>query len=139
MKMREPFRLPLSRQALVLLEELHAITGTGKYLFPEPKRKNRPLEVYRLNTALRELGFGADVMQAHGFRSTASTILNEHSDFSPDSIELALAHQPRGVRAIYNRSKRWGERCELAQWYADHLDGLRGRGEIVALPKTRRQ
>ena len=136
MKMRDPFRVPLSRQALAVLSELRAITGTGKYLFPEPRQNNRPLETYRLNIALRELGFAADEMQAHGFRSTFSTIANEHSDFSGDAIELALAHQPKGVRAIYNRSKRWTERCELMQWYADYLDGLRKRGEVVALPKA---
>jgi integrase len=138
MKMREPFRLPLSRQALAVLDELRTITGGGRLLFPS-QHKNRPLFTYRLNIALREIGFAADEMQAHGFRSTFSTIANEHSDFSGDAIELALAHQPKGVRAIYNRSKRWTERCALVQWYADYLDGLRQRGEVVALPKKIRR
>jgi integrase len=133
MKMREPFRVPLSRQALAVLKELRKITGGGKYLFPSFRTGKRPIYTYQLNNALRDLGYAADEMQAHGFRSTASTILNEHSVFSPDVIELSLAHVPGG-RAVYNRSKYWSERCELMQWYADHLDELRNRGEIVALP-----
>jgi integrase len=133
MKMREPFRLPLSRQALILLAELHKITGGGKYLFPSFRTGKKPMFGNLLNVALRDLGYASDVMQAHGFRSTASTILNESSDFSPDVIELALAHVPTGVRSIYNRSKYWPERVALAQWYADHLDELRSRGEVVAI------
>jgi len=136
MKMRGPFRVPLSRQALAVLKELRAIIGGGKYLFPSLRKGNRPIFTYLLNVALRDIGYAADEAQAHGFRSTASTLLNEHSEFSPDVIELSLAHQPGGVRAIYNRSKYWKERCELMQWYADHLDELRGRGEVVALPKA---
>jgi integrase len=136
MKMREPFRVPLSRQALAVLKELHAVTGGGKYLFPALRAGSpRPLYTYNLNNVgLRGMGFAADRMRAHGFRSTASTLLNEYSEFSPDVIELSLAHVPRGVRAIYNRSKYWNARCDLVQWYADHLDELRRRGEIVALP-----
>jgi integrase len=138
MKMREAFRVPLSRQALAVLKELRAITGGSKFLFPSLRKgNNRPLFTYILNVALREIGFAADEMQPHGFRSTASTILNEHSEFSPDAIELSLAHVPGGVRAVYNRAKYWGERCELTQWYADHLDELRGRGKIVSLPKQK--
>jgi integrase len=74
----------------------------------------------------------------HGFRSTASTVLNESGKFSPDVIELALAHQKKGVRGIYNRAQYWDERVELAQWYSDHLDGLRQRGEVVALPAKKK-
>jgi integrase len=134
MKMRTPFRLPLSRQALAVLAEARKITGDGKYLFPSRKRKS-PIYTHQLNGALRKLGFTRDDMQAHGFRSTASTILNESSEFSPDVIELSLAHVPTGVRAIYNRAQYWPERVTLAQWYADHLDELRGRGTVVVLAK----
>jgi integrase len=127
MKMREPFRVPLSRQALALLAELRKVTGGGRYLFPSFRTGKRPMFTTLLNVALRDIGYAADEMQAHGFRSTASTILNESSEFSPDAIELSLAHVPTGVRAIYNRSQYWPERVALAQWYADHLDELRGR------------
>jgi integrase len=134
MKMRDAFRVPLSRQALAVLKELHAITGNSRYLLPL-RKGGKPLFTYRLNVALRELGYASTEAQAHGFRSTASTLLNEHSEFSPDVIELSLAHTPSGVRAIYNRSKYWTERCALMQWYADYLDDLRGRGKVVALPR----
>jgi integrase len=136
MKMRKLFRLPLSRQALAALRELHTITGHSKFLFPS-RTRGRTLFPNRLNVALRKMGFSADEVSAHGFRSTASTILNEHSKFSPDVIELALAHKPAGVRALYNRSKYWKERCKLAQWYADYLDNLRSRGKVVKLPRRK--
>jgi integrase len=128
MKMREPFRVPLSRQALALLAELRKTTGGSKYLFPSFRTGKRAIYTYQLNIALRDLGYASDEMQAHGFRSTASTILNGSSEFSPDVIELSLAHVPTGVRAIYNRSSYWPERVALAQWYADRLDDLRYKG-----------
>jgi integrase len=138
MKMRQPFRIPLSRQALVVLKELRAITGHSKYLFPS-RTHGRHIWANRLNVIMREIGYSADEISAHGFRSTASTILNEESEFSADAIELCLAHKPPGVRAIYNRSERWAERVELMQWYSNRLDALRGRGEIVALPKGKKR
>ena len=137
MKMRKAFRLPLSRQALAALAELRKLTGSSKFLFPSFRTGKRAMFTNQLNVALRDIGYEADQMQAHGFRSTASTTLNEQSEFSPDVIELSLAHVPTGVRAIYNRSLYWPERCELVQWYADHLDELRDRGSVVALPKSR--
>jgi integrase len=137
MKKREPFRAPLSRQAIAVLAELRKISGTSKYLFPSFRTGKRPMFTNLLNVALRDIGYAADEMQAHGFRSAASTILNEHSEFSPDVIELSLAHRLVGVRAIYNRSEYWTKRCELMQWYADHLDKLRERGRVIALPDSR--
>ena len=134
MKMREPFRVPLSRQALAILGELRKTTGNSRFLFPSFRTGKRPIFTTLLNVALRDIGYAADQMQAHGFRSTASTLLNEHSEFSPDIIELALAHRLGGVRAIYNRSEYWAKRCELVQWYADFLEELRERGQVVALP-----
>jgi integrase len=132
MKMREAFRIPLSRQALVVLNELHAITGNSKYLLPSRKR-GRHIYANKLNIALRRIGYTADDVSAHGFRSTASTILNESGKFQPDVVEICLAHKVAGVRGLYNRAVYWVPRCELMQWYADHLDQLRQRGEIVAL------
>ena len=133
MKMREFFRVPLSKQALTVLQELRKHTGNSRFLFPS-RMRGKTISPNKLNVALRRLGYSADEVSAHGFRSTASTLLNEFSRFSPDVIELALAHKPGGVRALYNRSKYWKERCKLAQWYADYLDGLRGRGKVVKLP-----
>jgi integrase len=135
MKMRLPHRVPLSRQAMAVLDELRAITGKRKHLFASSVKPSQPFSTNLLNVTMREIGFEHARHVPHGFRSTASTILNESSEFSPDVIELSLAHVPTGVRAIYNRSKYWPERCELMQWYADHLDELRGRGKVVGLPR----
>jgi integrase len=134
MKMKKPHRVPLSRQALAVLEELRKISGDSNFLFPSRKR-GRHIFANRLNVALREIGYDTEQVSAHGFRSTASTALNEISAFSPDAIELSLAHVSGDVRSFYNRAQRWIERRELMQWYADHLDELRKRGEVVKLPK----
>jgi integrase len=136
MKMKKPHRVPLSKQALAVLAELRKISGDSKFLFPSRKR-GRHIFANRLNVALREIGYDAEQVSAHGFRSTASTILNEHSEFSPDAIELSLAHVSGDVRSVYNRAQRWIERRELAQWYANYLDGLRQRGEVVKMPKKK--
>jgi integrase len=137
MKMRSAHRVPLSKQALAILKQLRATAGPSKFLFPADSRGDRPMGGYRLNTPLRMLGYAPDEITAHGFRSTASSILNESGRFSIDAIELSLAHAPRGVRGIYNRSQYWSERVLLMSWYADHLDELRRRGEIVALPPVK--
>ena len=132
--MRTAFRMPLAKQTRAVLVELRKITGDSKFLFPS-RTRGRSVYPNRLNIALRKLGYDADQVSAHGFRSTASTILHEAGKFSIDAIEASLAHRPRGVRAIYNRSTYWTERCELVQWYADHLDSLRDRGKVVAMPR----
>jgi integrase len=134
MKMRKAFHVPLSRQTLAILAELRAVTGTNRFIFPSRKR-GRPIHANKLTEALRTLGYEGDEVSAHGFRSTASTILNEETEFSADAIELCLAHKLSGVRGIYNRSLRWGERVEIMQWWADRLDELRGRGAVVKLTK----
>jgi integrase len=134
MKMRDPFKVPLSKQAVAIIEEVRKVSGDTKYLFPSTTRKST-IATCQLGRALRRMGYAEDEMTAHGFRSTASTLLNEHSDFSPDVIEMSLAHVPPGVRGLYNRAKYWIERVELSQWYADYLDELRDRG-VPAIHKT---
>ena len=136
MKMREDFRIPLSKQARAVLEEARANSNGSRFVFPSRKR-GQPLSPRILNRALREMGYTAAEVSAHGFRSTASTLLNESGKFSVDAIELSLAHKPPGIRGIYNRSKLWPERVALTQWYANHLDELRRRGEVVKLAKKR--
>jgi integrase len=133
MKMRLPHRVPLSRQALAVLDELREITGKRKYLFASPTKPSRPIGTQRLNHVLNEIGFDHDRHVGHGFRSTFSTIANESGKWTPDVIELCLAHIPTGVRAIYNRSAYWPERVALMQWYSDHLDELRSRGRVVEM------
>ena len=131
-KMRKDQRIPLSRQAMAILRELHAITGPAGYLFPSVRTRARPMSENTLNAGLRRLGYASDEMTAHGFRAMASTLLNESGKWHPDAIERALAHGDADkVRAAYHRGAHWTERVEMAQWWSDHLDTLRKGAEIV--------
>ena len=133
MKMRELHLVPLATQAVALLTDLHTLTGKGHYVFPSIRSKDRPISDNTINAALRRLGFSSDEMVAHGFRSTASTCLNELG-WHPDLIELQLAHAERNEsRGAYNRAQRLGERRNLMQAWADYLDGLR-TGNAAAVP-----
>jgi len=136
MKMREQHIVPLSRQAVELLRELHFQTGSGRYVFPSMLTSNRPISNNTLNAALRRLGFTGDEMVSHGFRSMASTCLNEQG-WHPDLIELQLAHAERNeVRSAYNRAQRLAERCKMMQAWADYLDKLRTNSNVVPLRRT---
>jgi integrase len=133
MKMRELHVVPLSSQAIALLKDLHVLTGSGPLVFPSIRSKDRPISDNTLNAALRRLGFGADEMVAHGFRSMASTCLNEQG-WHPDLIELQLAHAERNEsRGAYNRAQRLPERRRMMQAWADYLDGLRAADSQAAL------
>lgn len=136
MKMKREHVIPLSKQAVAILREAQGITGRGRLVFPGLATPNRPLSENTLNKALRRLGYGSDQMTSHGFRSTASTLLNESGKWSPDAIERALAHgETDGVRAAYHRGAHWAERVKMAQWWSDHLDRLRAGGEVVTLAR----
>jgi integrase len=126
MKMRRDHRLPLSEQAVAILREIHRLTGRGKFVFPSIRSKDRPMSNNTMNAALRRMGFGKNEMTAHGFRSVASTFLNESGKWSVDAIERALAHgEKNSVRAAYDRGDRWNERVLMMQWWADHLEELK--------------
>lgn len=125
MKMGARHIVPLSRQAVALLEDLQANTGHGKFLFPSLRTAERCISENTLNAALRRLGYDKSEQTAHGFRTIASTLLNE-TGWHPDLIELQLAHKPRDkVRAAYNRAERLAERRKMMQSWADYLDGLK--------------
>ena len=125
MKMGEQHIVPLSRQAVAIVRELHALTGSGCYVFPSLLSAERPMSDNTINAALRRLGYGSDEQTGHGFRSMASTLLNEQG-FPPDVIELQLAHSERNkVRAAYNRAQRIPDRRRMMQAWADYLDLLR--------------
>ena len=133
MKMREPHLVPLSSQAIAILKELQKHTSERRLLFPSLRSKDRPMSDNTLNAALRRLGYSGDEHTAHGFRSTASTRLNELG-FPPDVIELQLAHAERNkVRAAYNRAERLDERRKMMQAWADYLDGLKDGAKIIAI------
>ena len=125
MKMREAHLVPLSKQAAALFRELRDYTGDGELVFPSVRSNERPISNNTLNAALRRLGFSGDQIVSHGFRSMASTSLNEQG-WHPDLIELQLAHADRNeVRAAYNRAQRIVERRKMLQSWADYLEGLR--------------
>lgn len=133
MKMGETHVVPLSRQAIAVIEQLQSLTGGGRYLFPSVRTASRPMSDNTINAALRRLGYTSDEMTGHGFRTTASTLLNEQG-WSPDAIERQLAHAPRNkVRAAYNRSELLGERRRMMQAWADYLDGLKAGADIVPI------
>ena len=126
MKMKREHVVPLSSQSVEILTEAKSVTGRGKFVFPAMTTKLRPMSENTLNAALRRMGYSADEMTSHGFRSTASTLLNESGLWSPDAIERALAHgEANGLRAAYHRGAYWDERVRMAQWWSDYLDGLR--------------
>lgn len=121
MKMRMDHLVPLSRQALDILEELRQLTGSGKYLFPSIRTIERPISDMTLIAGLRRMGFEKDEMSAHGFRAMASTLLNEQG-YSADVIEKQLAHSPiNKIRGIYNRAEYLPERRKMMQAWADYL------------------
>jgi integrase len=116
---------PLSNQSIDILRELQQVTGDKQHVFPGQRNSNGPMSNNTVRKALRILGFDNDTQTPHGFRSIASTILNEHG-FNFDAIEAQLAHSPRdNVRKSYNRARYLQERIEMMQWYSDHLDKLR--------------
>jgi len=126
MKMRREHRVPLPRQAVAVLRKLHGLTGCGELVFPSVRSTLRPISENTLNAALRRMGYAQDEVTAHGFRSTFSTIANESGKWNADAIERALAHiDNNDVRRAYHRAEYWDERVDMAQWWADLLDGLR--------------
>jgi len=122
MKMRKPHDVPLSKQALAILREVWPLTIDDNLVFPSIRSIRRPLSENAFNSVLRRLGYGSEEHCAHGFRSSASTILNERG-YDDDVIEVALAHEePNKVRRAYNRAAYWPERIKLMQDWADLLD-----------------
>ena len=126
MKMKELHIVPLSRQTIAVLRELEKHSGNRQYIFPN---EHRPVTFMSENTmlyALYRMGYHSRAT-GHGFRSTASTILNEHG-FRADVIERQLAHSERNnVRAAYNHAQYLPERRQMMQWWADHLDEVAAR------------
>ena len=126
MKMRQPHAVPLSKQALEVLETVWWLSEKdGDLVFPSIRSKHRPLSENAFNATLRRIGFSKDEVTAHGMRVTASSILNSRG-FDPDVIEAILAHQDsNSIRRAYNRATYWDQRTVLMQEWADLLDELR--------------
>lgn len=126
MKANRPHLVPLSNQTIALLQKLEEFTGTGEFLFPSMRSPGKPISDGIINMALRSMGYDNKVMVAHGFRSMASTRLNESGLWSSDAIERQLAHAPdNSPRSAYNYAQYIPERVKMMQWWADYLDKLK--------------
>ncbi len=137
MKMREQHLVPLSKQAVAILRDLQPLTGPDGYVFPSVRNSVRPMSENTLNVALRRLGYDKSTMTAHGFRSMASTILNEQQ-WHKDAIERQLAHGDRDkVRGSYNFAEHLPERRRMMQAWADYLDGLRAGARVLPIRVAR--
>ncbi len=125
MKMKQMHIIPLAAQAIKVLVELHEFSGSGKYLFPSIRTETRPISDATLLNALRRMGYAKDEMCTHGFRSVASTLLNELG-YNRDWIERQLAHGERNdVRAAYNYAEYLPERRRMMTEWAEYLDELK--------------
>jgi integrase len=124
MKMQATHIVPLSTQAISILRELETLTGNNQYVFPSIRTLRRPMSDNTVLGALRRLGYSKEEMTGHGFRSMASTLLNEQG-WNRDAIERQLAHAERNnIRAAYNYAEYLPERRKMMQHWADYLDAL---------------
>lgn len=137
-KMRREHRVPMPKQAIAILRGLHAITGNGALLFPSVRSAHRAMSDNTLNAAMRRMGYAKDEVTAHGFRATASTLLNESGKWAPDVIERQLAHvEQNEIRRAYARADYWNERVRMMAWWADFLDQAKAEGNVVPLRADR--
>lgn len=126
--------VPLATQAVAILRELHALTGSGRYVFPGARTNGRPMSDNAILAALRRTGIGKDEMSGHGFRAMARTILDEVLGVRPDLIEHQLAHAVRDPNGrAYNRTAHLPERRKMMQKWADYLDKLKAGAEVIPL------
>ncbi|MEN8501236.1 MULTISPECIES: tyrosine-type recombinase/integrase [Paraburkholderia] len=129
MKMRSVHIVPLSHQALALIERIRALSGTRRWIFPSPRNPEQPISENTVLFALYRMGYRGR-MTGHGFRGLASTILNENG-FQADWIERQLAHnEQNGIRAAYNHAQYLPERRRMMQWWANHIDQQSGANVI---------
>ncbi|WP_031482019.1 tyrosine-type recombinase/integrase [Maridesulfovibrio frigidus] len=125
--------VPLSHQAVDIFKEVYQLTGPSGYIFPSIRTTTRPMSENTINVSLRRIGYDKTEMTGHGFRSMASTLLNEHG-WNKDAIERQLAHTPKDkVRASYNYAEHLLERRKMMQAWANYLDSLKFGGKVVPL------
>ncbi|MCG2586551.1 integrase arm-type DNA-binding domain-containing protein [Massilia sp. TS11] len=136
MKMRQTHVVPLATQVLDIIRTQQNITGHGRYVMPSIKSTERPMSENTVNFALRELGFGDQVV-GHGFRATARTIMDEVLGERVDLIEHQLSHTVKDANGrAYNRTSHLPARREMMQRWADYLDKLRGGAEVVHIRRA---
>ena len=127
MKMRREHKKPLSKLAVEILTELKPFTGDAPLAFPSLIARAKPLSENTLNQSLRRMGFDKTEATSHGFRSSASSLLNESNLWNPDAIEAELAHKVRDqIRGAYMRTPFWDERVRMAEWWSEQVQGMAG-------------
>lgn len=143
MKTGKALVVPLSRQSLVILKNIYSLTGNGKYVFVSSHGKGKPISENTTTNALKRIinpstgeAFGTGYMTSHGFRHTASTLLNELG-FDPDIIELQLAHISKDrIRATYNKAEWMDKRVTMMQAWADYLDNLKTSRNVISIKRA---
>ncbi len=131
MKMKSPHIVPLSKQAVSVLNKIQPLTGQGRYVFPSERTRARPMSENTVNAALRRMGYTKEEVTGHGFRSMASTLLHEQG-WRSEVIERQLAHQERNkVKAAYNHAEHLAERKKMMQTWTDYLDALKAGAKII--------
>ena len=126
MKIKEPLIIPLSTQALAILNEIKPLTSNGRYVFPSARGNSRPMSDNAIRTALRTLGYDNETMTTHGFRAMARTLLDEVLSYRIDIIEQQLGHAVKDANGrAYNRTKHLNERTQMMQKWSDYLWELR--------------
>jgi integrase len=121
--MRREHRVPLPKRAVEILRQLKPIYGSGVLAFPSVRSVQRAISENTMNAALRRMGYSTDEMSPHGFRATASTLLNESGLWHADAIERQLAHvEGNEVRRAYARGEHWDERVRMMDWWAAQLE-----------------
>lgn len=129
-----PHFVPLPKQAVQVLRDLHPLTGHSPYVFPSLVSIKRPMSENTVRVALRRMGFANDDMTPHGFRAMARTIMVEELDVDPDVIEAQLAHGKSGpLGEAYDRAQYMAKRRTMMQQWADYLDKLRAGADVIRL------
>jgi integrase len=139
MKAKREHHVPLCYQTIDVLEQMQEFSGPDGLVFPQEKNAQKPMSENTLLFALYRMGYHSRAT-THGFRATASTILNESGLWHPDAIERQLAHQEGNkVRAAYDRSLHMEQRSKMMQWWADHVDSLMKPADVIDLHSERRR
>ena len=137
MKMKVAHLVPLSVQAIGVLTLLKSLTGSGKYVFPSTRGRDRCLSDNTINSAFRRMDFDGDTIVAHGFRATARTILDEILGFRVDFIEHQLGHAVKDPNGrAYNRTAHLPERRKMMQAWSDYLDALKAGAKVLPFKKA---
>jgi len=132
-KTHSPHVVPLSRQAVAILEEVYPLTGSGRYVFPSGRGPARPMSENGVLYAIRGLGIGKDELTGHGWRAIARTLLEEELGYRPNYIEQQLAHTVRDpLGRAYNRTTHLEQRRLMMQAWADYLDRIKAEADGTA-------